>query len=497
MIRFGPWLPDQPDIVTPGLSYLLNAVPVDGYYRPTYDSFGYGDAISGTCKGAFVGYDSTATSVIYAGDTTKLYKRNGTAWTDLSGTTYAVPSNGYWRFAQFNDTVIATNYADAPQKSTGSTFSDLNANAPDARQVGIIRSFVVLGDCTEGTYGTVPHSIWWSAIDDPDDWPLPGTADAASKQSSREELNAAYGPVKFIANGEQWGLVFQEKGIVRCTYVGGNTVFQFDTYERARGALTPGGNVQVGNDTYFISQDGFYVTNGLEVKPIGDGGIDRWFFKDFKTEYPERVTGAIDYENNLILWAYPGAGSSDGTPNKVIAYNYRDGRWGNFEEDLELIFDSRSQGYTLEQLDNVSTSIDTLSQSLDASQWVGGFPIVGVFKTNNKMGEFAGDPKEARFETAETEPTPMSRSYVSGIKPIISGASKGSSGGVPHLTVRVGTRDDQRDEVEWSELMGVHPRTRIADMRKDAYYFRARVRASNGFDKAVGLDFKATPSGEV
>lgn len=34
-------------------------------------------------------------------------------------------------------------------------------------------------------------------------------------------------------------MVFQEKGIVRMQYVGGDTVFDFYTFERKRGLVTP------------------------------------------------------------------------------------------------------------------------------------------------------------------------------------------------------------------------------------------------------------------
>lgn len=490
-IPFGEWTPDLPDIATPGLTVAKNVIPQDASYRPLKELGVAGDALTARCQGAFAGSDSASTVVIYAGDASKLYQRNASAWDDVSAVGgYATSSQGYWRFAQYNDKVLATNFQDEVQIATvGATdFADVTG-APKAKQVGVIRNFVFLGDTTDATFGHVPYAVQWSAIDDPTDWPIPFTDDAASKQSSRENLNAAYGPVQYIADGESFGLVFQERAITRFTYVGGAVVFQVQPYERSRGAYAPQSCVQIGNITYFLALDGFYATDGYQVTPIGDKKVNTWFLRDVDLSFVERITAAADAEKGVIVWSYCGSGGALGVPNRVIIYNFRENRWSYGEQEVELIFGGRSPGYTLDELDAVSASIDGLGASLDSAAWTGGYTVLQAFSTDHKLGEFVGAVKTATIETAEVALNAPGRAYVSRVKPEVEAGE--------NITVSLGTRTDGSSNIAWTFPVSLHPRTREANFRSDAFYHRARLTIAGGFDSATGVYYFFEQSGGV
>src|SRR5689334_836557 len=115
MIKFGEWLPDLPANDNPGLSYALNVLPKNGVYaayRPIATS---GSVLSERPRGAIAVRDSAGNAFFYVGSETKLSVRNGTSWTDKSGAAYTTASESYWRFVQFDDFVIGTNYEDDPQ----------------------------------------------------------------------------------------------------------------------------------------------------------------------------------------------------------------------------------------------------------------------------------------------------------------------------------------------------------------------------------------------
>lgn len=489
-VPFGQLAADLPDLGNPGMPRAENCVWADGVYKQLNALSVSGDALTARCQGAFAGRDADGNTIIHAGDATNLYVRSGSTWSDRSSATYTTQVTQYWKFRQYDSFVIATNFANNPQYITigsGGNFADLTG-ADKARHIGIIGQFVFLGDTSEATNGHVPHRVRWSAIGDPEDWPVVGSTDASNKQSDEEFLNPNYGKVQAIADGERFGMVFQETAITRFTYVGGATIFEVDTFERSRGLIGPFAYAQVGDDVVFLAVNGFYKTNGSQVQSIGTGRVDDLVLNDLNTSYPERITTAIDYANKLIYFSYPTNSSSDGTPNALAIYNYVEDKWTTGTETVDLIFSSKSLGYTLDELDTVSASLDTLSASLDSSIWTGGSPIVGGFDTAFKLGSFSGAAKTAILETQEAAMADGGIAMVSGVRPLIEGGS---------ATIALMTRNLQSDSQTVGSAVSTNSRTGMANFRTSARYISARVTIAGGFTRAFGADFDYAITGQV
>lgn len=483
-IKLGEWLPDLPYNENPGLVEARNCIPVDKFYKDYLPLATADDALSDRVVGAFAALDTAGDTFIYAGIDTALYVRNAGAWTDL-GTVFTTAPTGYWRFAQFDTTVVSTNYADTPQAITAgaSTTAALatSGTAPRARTVGVINRFVVLGD-TDGVGGTVPHRIQWSAINNSRDWPTPDTADARSKQSGAQTLPAVYGAVTAIAGGEYYGLIFQRRAITRATYIGGDVVFQFQDYEKTRGAWFPQSMIQVGGLCYFIAADGFYVTDGQSVKPIGNAKVDKYFFADCDQTYAERVTAAIDYTNKCVIWSYPNFSATDGIPNRLIIYSWPEDRWSRAEDTMELIFPSVSDGYTLDQLDSLYSSIDDIPVSLDAAVWQGGANTMMAFGSDHKLGTFSGSSAVARFETGEYDLNPFGYMFIRGVRPRV-------TGNPTLVTVTIGSRDNQDNESRtFGDATSRTTRTGVCDFRENVRFGTLRMEVTGGFDRALGIE---------
>lgn len=492
-VSFGEWLPDLPPLDNPGLTEALNVVPTAGVYKPYLPILGTGDALGARPQGGASAFDTTGAAFFYCGTDDSLFVRAGTGWTDKSGATYTTPSTGYWRFAQFDSTLIATNYADVPQSievGSGSDFADLAATgtAPKARQIGVVGRFVVLGDTDDATNGAVPSRLQWPAIDDPTDWETPGTAAALAVQAGEQFMNSNYGPVRSIVSGEQYGIVLQRGAITRMTYIGGDIVFQFDTIERNRGALFPNATVQIGKLVYFVSGDGFYVTDGVVVVPIGERKADNYFADNIDMTYPERMYGAIDFANKCIVWAYPGPSNTDGEPNSLLIYNYEEKRWTHAEDDCEVIVTGTTVAISLDDLDELFSSIDIVTPSLDSGQWAGGNDLVLGFDADYKLGAFSGTAGTAVIESQEIEPNPGGRTFVAGIKPHVLGSPD-------TVSVALGTRDNLSDSPSYTSDVEPTTRTGFADFRNDSKYLRARVTIDGSFDSAVGFEGQYTASG--
>lgn len=489
LIKMGEWLPDLPYYQNPGLVEAKNTIPINGSYKDFLAMLTYDDALTERPQGAYAAIDNDGGTEIYAGTETLLVQKVGTSWTDRSGATYATASIGYWRFAQFDDLAIATNYNDAIQFRTvgsASDFANLSAAAPKARQVGVINRFVVVGDTDDATNGAVSSRIQWPAIDDPTDWPIIGTADARAKQSGQQFMDASYGAVTAIAGGQFFGLVFQQRAITRLTYVGGDLVFQFDTFEKSRGCWAPQSLMQVGNKWYFLAADGWYMTDGQTIVGIGDGKFDKTFFADFDQTYRERVTCAVDLVAKVIYWSYPSPSAVSQTCDQLLIFNFIDGRATHAAQTTQMIFSSFTQGYTLEQLDALFTSIDDMTISLDSSFWSGGIPSVMGFATN-MLGTFSGDSLDARFESGEIEVEPPGLVYINGVKPLFTGDPT-------TITVSLAVRSTQ-DNAGRSFGSPVSRTTRsgICDFRIQGRYASSRIDVTGGFDRALGFQFEGAP----
>lgn len=481
---------DLPKLGGQGEKQADNCIWTDGCYKQLLALSTTGDALSNRCQGAFAGRDTDGNTILYAGDSTKLYQRNGTAWDDKSNGTYNTQYAQYWKFAQFNSTVIATNYADNPQKITigsGGTFSNLSSGAPKARHCGIINQFLFLGNTTDATFGTVPYRVHWSGIGDPTSWPTLGTAAASEAQSDAENLNPAYGQVLAISDGERSGLVFQENAITRFTYVGGAEIFEVDTYERSRGLIGPFAYGQIGDVVIYLSKSGFFKTNGTEVVPIGIGRIDDVVINAIGTTYDaERIYTAVDFLNKLIFFLYPTTAGSD--PTTLAIYNYVEDKWTTGSQTAELIFTSRALGYTLDQLDTLFASIDDVTPSLDSSIWQGGTPIVGGFDTLHKFGDLSGAAKTATLDTAEAALNQGGKALVRSVRPLVEGGT---------ATVTLLTRNLQSSSQSAGASTSLHSRTGAANFRSRARYHAARIGISGGFTRAFGADFEFYPAGDV
>lgn len=485
----GEWLPDQPPLDSPGLIEARNCLPVDGSYTDFASVHSYDDALAAAPVGAYATIDDSGDPEIYAGTLTGLFEKTGANWTDRSGAVYATASGDYWRFTQFDNFVIGTNYADVPQSKTVSAAANFAAlattgTAPFARQIGTINRFVFLGDIDDGV-DELPFASQWCAIDDVTDWPTPDTADARAKQSGRQVHNSAYGAVTAYASGQFYGLIFQKRAITRATYVGGDKVFQFETFEQNRGCWAPQSMIQVGGFCYFLAHDGWCMTDGQSVIPIGDGKIDRWFYGRVDQSRITEITAGVDWTSKCILWNFPDSASVSGYSNFVLAFNFFTRHFSYAEESMQLLMQSFSEALTLEQLDALYSSIDDMSISLDSPAWAGGAPGAMCFDSN-KLATLSGDSLDALFETSESSPNPFGFTFVRGIRPLVTGQPTS-------ITVQVGTRGNQDESRTYTNETSRTSRTGICDFRQNGKFLTARLAIVGGFDRATGLGVDTEP----
>lgn len=419
VLPFSEWTPDAAS-VSGGLMEAKNVISQGGRYAPLASPARYSNTArvtTGQVIGAFACWTSLgggAQHHMFLAEPRKLYRLADGVPLDVSrpaGYATADPEH-IWAFGQFGDTVLAGARGVPLQRfryGTDRTFVDVpGTDAPKTVDaLGRIGPHMVAADNL---------TLRWSAFNNVDSW----TPDATT-QAGATELPASGGRVMAIRSGES-GALFQERAVHRLVYVGGSTVFQRDETETARGSMSPNGVVAFGRDTFYVSEEGFFVFDGLQSKPVGEGKVSRYFLNRLNYAYRTRISCALDVNRRCIMIAYPAGGSS--TPTDVLIWSYADNRWTRGDIALSLLWEMAREGVSV---DNVAAHIALMGSSVvDAStlsvdsplfresrrQWAGIDP-------NGYLVTMDGPSLQAAITTGRHEVMPGRNGFLSKIVPVI------------------------------------------------------------------------------
>lgn len=413
-IPFGEWLPDMPATHNPGCEVADNVIAVASGYAPFPARVDSGETVAQAVVGAQQIFDTGGNSVLVGGTIDSLFVRRS-AFTETTGLT-SIGLGQAWDFAQFNDYVIATGDGNNPKYlsdvDSDNTWSDLPGSPPPARRCARVGEFLMLGYVSG-----VPSKIQWSHYNDPTaSWALSRLTQAGSAT-----LPVSDGAIQRIVGG-RYATIFQQRAITRLSYVGPPIVFRSDVISAERGATAPFAVVSVGYLTYFLAQDGFFVTNGSSVEPIGNRRVNDWFFRNVDQGAIQEVQGAVDWQNQCIVWALRTTGSSGF--NKLIIYNYNEARWSTATVSLDWLVSSALDGVNIDSLDAIYGDLDSIPLSLDSAEFkakdrrLAAFTYDSVADTS-EYSTFTGEPLEATWETMEFQPAPGQRVFVRGVQPVM------------------------------------------------------------------------------
>ncbi len=396
---------------------------------------------------------------------------------------YATATGERWRFAQFGNYVLATNYTDDVQawNMTSSTrFADLGGSPPKARYVAVVRDFVVLGHLS-----TDGRGLHWSDINDATKW-TPGTGSLSDVDSRPDG-----GPITGLVGGEV-GYIFQREGVTRMQFVpNSGEIFQFDKMESGRGCYAPDSLVHNGSMAYYYGYDGFYnislVTGASQ--PLGVGKWRDTVNKDIVSGTQQYMFAALAPNVPLYLCAYVSKDAVNQTiPDRVLVYD-----WTIDEAallDLKVCAMSRwlSAGFDLDSLDSEGT-METLPHSLDSDAWKGGAPLLGIFSDDGKLSYPTGANMAATFVTADGQ-IKGRRQFVAFTRPHID---------ANNLSVAIAARERDGDSVVYDETESIDETTGMVPALSSGNYFRAKITVPAGEDWtfAKGLDTDHKDAGVI
>ena len=501
---FGPWLPDMPDYQNPGVTVAYNVSPAPGTqrgaiaYEPVYEAKAYYASASMPSRplGTAVGKDKLGVAKVYAGNTTQLCKINPATsnWQNISRSGGYTTSEGErWENTEYNGNVFFTNYSNELQwidKNVDTQFANATTLVK-ARHIATVKDFVVVGNTFDALDGAMPFRVRWSGIGMPVSWDFSQTTGADFQDV------AGYGAVQAVVGGEA-GWIIMEKAVVKMTFTDYPYWFRFDPIPFSKGCTVPQSvSEPIEGFTYYLANDGFYRMNGNtgQTEAIGAGQIDETFLASVDTGQYNWMTVAADPRKKLVYWSYVSTDAEDGTPDKLLIYNYQTGSFSHADATADFVFNALSLPWTIEALD-VFGSVENVPASLDSPIWAGGNAMLWGMKKNGSVWVFSGDTLPATIETGEVYYADILRQAEQGNSDKVTiKAVRAVFDGGGTASVAIGSRTLSNDDITYVPRKQLHPQTGFAYFRSTDRYHRFRLRLSGDWTKAMSLQIDAQNAG--
>ena len=185
--------------------------------------------------------------------------------------------------------------------------------------VAVVGDQVWTANIDEGS-GRIPFRARWSALNDATSWTV------GTNQADFQDIPDSGAITGLIGSG-RYATILMEKAIVRASYVGTPLIYQIDKVETTRGCTFSGSVSYIGQTIFYLNEDGFYLFDGRSSQAIGQEKINKFFFNDANIGQLDKISSAIDPENNIVAWSYVSNASGSTTPDKLLIYNYVLKRW--------------------------------------------------------------------------------------------------------------------------------------------------------------------------
>ena len=481
LIEFGEWMPDTSELT--GAGEIKGVIIKSGRYAPVPDLVPMSSsALNDACIGGRGVYSSSGVASAFLGDRGRLYHVTSGAPVDVSKSGgYTADRDWAWTFEQFGDNIIAVARGVAPQVfqlGASGQFADL-ANAPLGDTVFRIRQHLFI--CSGRTVNV-------SGFNDSTAWePDPAT------QAFQNTIGQDAGLIQTGWGGEQ-GAIFQERGIVRLVYQGGAAPFIFDEVEGGRGAASPHAVAPWGKIAFVAAEDGFYIYDGMQAIPIGQGKIDQWFSDRLNYPYRHRLWSAIDAPRKTWIIGFPSGGST--VCNTVVYYNWADKRFTWDEYDTQFGLGFPKPGISADDTAAITALFGTaaanaIEVSADAALWRESRRQWAVVNAGRYLCQYTGANRAAILETGTFEPYPGRKVYVSKIAPVIDAAPATMTG---TLYARLSRLDQDAISIDHS----VVNEEGHAEVRGEGRYMSARIEIAAGatWTEATGVLADPADAGE-
>ena len=268
-----------------------------------------------------------------------------TSFPDRTPSAFVSNANHLWTFDTSFDSVGVTagSYILA---HPGKNLSVIDSNATSTLYWGIVSDTAILTANTApavsgGVVSLYPYTfvygsngyVAWSVANNPNDWSSTGSGDA---YITSQKIVAAL-PLRAGPGNAPAGLFWSLDSLIRCTFVGGDAVFQFDILTSQSSILSSQSPIEYDGIFYWVGVDRFLMFNGV-VREIPNQLNQNWFFDNLNYAQRQKVFAYKVPRFGEIWWCYPRGSATECT--HAVVYNLRENTW----YDTELPNGGRSCG---------------------------------------------------------------------------------------------------------------------------------------------------------
>ena len=255
--------------------------------------------------------------------------------TNLSGGSNAlvVDNNNTWMFDVMFDSTSLSNLLIA---SVAANLSAIDSSVPGQIFTGDITATTPLVEVTIPNNVTVsggmvvlhPYLFYygtagivgWSVAGNPRD--LTGSGSGQARVAGQKIVKGL--PLRAGAGSAPAGLFWAYNALIRSTFTGGATVFQFDTISAETTVLSPNSIIEYDGIYYWCGVDRFLMFNGV-VREVANTMNLNYFFDNLNTAQAQKVFATKVPRFGEIWWCYPSGSSVE--CDQAIIYNVRENTW--------------------------------------------------------------------------------------------------------------------------------------------------------------------------
>ena len=168
-------------------------------------------------------------------------------------------------------------------------------------------------------YGTA-GIVGWSVAGNPRD--LTGSGSGQARVAGQKIVKGL--PLRAGAGSAPAGLFWAYNALIRSTFTGGATVFQFDTISAETTVLSPNSIIEYDGIYYWCGVDRFLMFNGV-VRELANTMNLNYFFDNLNTAQAQKVFATKVPRFGEIWWCYPSGTSVE--CDQAIIYNVRENTW--------------------------------------------------------------------------------------------------------------------------------------------------------------------------
>ena len=255
--------------------------------------------------------------------------------TNLSGGSNAlvVDNNNTWMFDVMFDSTSLSNLLIA---SVAANLSAIDSSVPGQIFTGDITATTPLVEVTIPNNVTVsggmvvlhPYLFYygtagivgWSVAGNPRD--LTGSGSGQARVAGQKIVKGL--PLRAGAGSAPAGLFWAYNALIRSTFTGGATVFQFDTISAETTVLSPNSIIEYDGIYYWCGVDRFLMFNGV-VREVANTMNLNYFFDNLNTAQAQKVFATKVPRFGEIWWCFPSGSSTE--CDQAIIYNVRENTW--------------------------------------------------------------------------------------------------------------------------------------------------------------------------